>query len=418
MVVAFFGASINVLTLLAVVLAIGIVVDDAIVEIENIHRRIEDGQPPLLASFDGAREIGFAVIATTATLMAVFVPLAFMTGNTGRLFREFAIQLAAAIFFSGVVARTLTPMMCSKLMVPAHGRIHRWTEPVFDGMTNGYRWLLSRALERAAGLPGDRRGRVASPPSTCSRRCRRSSRRSRTAAYIIIPINAPEGSSLDYTRERVKEVEQALEPLRASAASSRPLLSHVAPGFQRPAPVNDGIVIVRLVPWDERTVKQQDVVKQLSRAWSRPFPARAPSRSTRRSLGQRGFGQQQIQFVIGGPDYADPAGLARPRHRSGRSRPGSSSTSIPTTRRTQPDLRVQIDRARAADLGVSVEDIGKTLELMFGEREVSTFVNRGEEYQVIMRARARGPRLARRPRQHLRARARPAISSPSPPSCP
>src|ERR671913_1398477 len=147
MVMAFFGASINVLTLLAIVLAIGIVVDDAIVEIENIHRRIEEGQPPLLASFDGAREIGFAVIATTATLMAVFVPLAFMTGNTGRLFREFAIQLAAAIFFSGVVARTLTPMMCSKLMVPAHGRIQRMTEPLFTGMNASYRWLLSRALK-------------------------------------------------------------------------------------------------------------------------------------------------------------------------------------------------------------------------------------------------------------------------------
>src|SRR5919199_4082818 len=146
MVVAAFGASINVLTLLAIVLAIGIVVDDAIVEIENIPRRIEEGQPPLLASFDGAREIGFAVIATTATLMAVFVPLAFMTGSTGKLFREFAITLAAAIFFSGVVARTLTPMLCSKLMVPAHGPIHRWTEPVFTGMTNGYRWILSRAL--------------------------------------------------------------------------------------------------------------------------------------------------------------------------------------------------------------------------------------------------------------------------------
>src|SRR5918998_1035294 len=146
MVMVFFGASINVLTLLAVVLAIGIVVDDAIVEIENVHRRIEEGQPPLLAAFDGAREIGFAVIATTATLMAVFVPLAFMTGNTGKLFREFAITLAACIFFSGVVARTLTPMMCSKLMVPAHGRIQRVTEPLFEGMNRGYRWILSRAL--------------------------------------------------------------------------------------------------------------------------------------------------------------------------------------------------------------------------------------------------------------------------------
>src|SRR4051795_6462413 len=144
MVAVVFGASINVLTLLAIVLAIGIVVDDAIVEIENIHRRIELHEPPLLATYDGAREIGFAVIATTATLMAVFVPLAFMTGQTGRLFREFAIQLAAAIFFSGVVARTLTPMMCSRLMVPSHGPIHRLTEPIFEGMINGYRWILSR----------------------------------------------------------------------------------------------------------------------------------------------------------------------------------------------------------------------------------------------------------------------------------
>ncbi len=182
MVMSFFGASINVLTLLAIVLAIGIVVDDAIVEIENVHRRIEDGEPPLLASFDGAREIGFAVIATTATLMAVFVPLAFMTGNTGKLFREFAITLAAAIFFSGVVARTLTPMLCSKLMVPAHGRIQLMTEPFFTGMNNVYRRILSTVLKApliilALGLRWCR-----CRPTACSRSSRRSSRRRRIAA--------------------------------------------------------------------------------------------------------------------------------------------------------------------------------------------------------------------------------------------
>ncbi len=124
-----FGFSINVLTLLAVVLAIGIVVDDAIVEVENVHRRIEEGEPPLLASFIGAREIAFAVIATTITLMSVFVPIAFMDGQTGRLFREFGITLAAAIFFSGVVARTLTPMLCSKLLSHHHSWFHRKTSP-------------------------------------------------------------------------------------------------------------------------------------------------------------------------------------------------------------------------------------------------------------------------------------------------
>jgi len=384
MVVAFFDASINVLTLLAVVLAIGIVVDDAIVEIENVHRRIEEGQPPLLASFDGAREIGFAVIATTATLMAVFVPLAFMTGNTGRLFREFAIQLAAAIFFSGVVARTLTPMMCSKLMVPAHGRIQRWTEPVFTGMNNGYRWLLSRALRiplvllaGGVGVSLSAYGLFMAIPKEFAP--------TEDRGVIIIPIRSPEGASLDYTRERVKEVERAIQPLIDRGVVST-LLSQVAPGFQRPAPVNEGIVIVRLVPWDQRTIKQQEVTRELFGSvtnfpGARAFPVNPPS------LGQRGFGQAQIQFVVGGPDYPTIKGWVD--RITQRAQPTGLFTNFDTDyKESQPDVRVQIDRARAADLGVSVEDIGRTLELTFGEREVSTFVNRGDEYPVIMRARA------------------------------
>src|SRR5215216_1952408 len=307
MVVAFFGASINVLTLLAIVLAIGIVVDDAIVEIENIHRRIEHGEPPLLASFDGAREIGFAVIATTCTLMAVFVPLAFMTGNTGRLFREFAIQLAAAIFFSGVVARTLTPMMCSKLMVPAHGPIHRLTEPVFEGMINGYRWILSRALNIPLVILAI--GAVVSFAAVnLFQAIPKEFAPIEDRGYVLIPVQAPEGSSSDYTRERVKE------------------------------------------------------------------------------LGQRGF-QQQIQFVIGGPDYQT---LRDWRDRMlGKAQASGLFVNLDSDyKENQPDLRVQIDRARAADLGINIEDIGKTLELMFGEKQVSSFASKGEEYYVIVRARA------------------------------
>jgi multidrug efflux pump len=384
MVVAFFGATINVLTLLAIVLAIGIVVDDAIVEIENVHRRIEDGQPPLLASYDGAREIGFAVIATTATLMAVFVPLAFMTGNTGRLFREFAIQLAAAIFFSGVVARTLTPMMCSKLMRPAHGPIFRWTEPIFEGMTRSYRWILSRALRiplvfLAIGVVVSLSAYnlfLAIPKEFAPVEDR---------GVIIIPITSPEGASLDYTRERVKEVERALKPLEETGVVSS-LLSQVAPGFQRPAPVNAGLVIVRLVPWHQRTVKQQDITRQLMGTVG-GFPGARAFPVNPGSLGQRGF-QQPIQFVIGGPDYGTIKGwVDRVIQRAQTT--GLFSNIDTDYKESQPDVRVQIDRARAADLGVQVEDIGKTLELMFGEREVSTFVSRGDEYPVIMRARAR-----------------------------
>ncbi|GEO17261.1 efflux RND transporter permease subunit [Microvirga aerophila] len=383
MVMAFFGASINVLTLLAVVLAIGIVVDDAIVEIENVHRRIEEGQPPLLASFDGAREIGFAVIATTATLMAVFVPLAFMTGNTGRLFREFAITLAAAIFFSGVVARTLTPMLCSKLMVPAHGRIQLMTEPLFTGMNNVYRRILSWALKAplvilamgflvslsAYGLfqiipkefaPVEDRG------------------------AILIRIDAPEGASLDYTRERVREVEKELLPYQERGIVAS-ITSQVAPGFARPSPVNAGMIILRLVPWDQRTMKQQALTQELFGKITN-FPGARVFPVNPGSLGQRGIGQP-VQFVLGGPDY-NTLREWRDTVMQKAQDTGLFVNMDSDYKESQPDIRVQIDRQRAADLGISIEEIGRTLELMFGETEISTFVSRGEEYPVIIRGRA------------------------------
>ena len=256
-----------------------------------------------------------------------------MTGNTGQLFREFAITLAAAIFFSGVVARTLTPMLCSKLMAPAHGRIQRYTEPLFEGMNNGYRWLLSRALR--IPLVNLAIGAVISllaynlfvmiPKEFAPTEDR---------GVIIIPIQAPEGASLDYTRDRVREVEKALKPLLDQGVISS-LLSQVAPGFARPSPVNAGLVIVRLVPWDQRVVKQQQVTQQLlSRVSSFPgaraFPVNPPS------LGQGGFGNQPIQFVARRPRLRHAARLARPCHAEGAGDRASSSTSIRTTANRSP----------------------------------------------------------------------------------
>ncbi len=382
MVMSYFNASINVLTLLAIVLAIGIVVDDAIVEIENVHRRIEEGQPPLLAAFDGAREIGFAVIATTATLMAVFVPLAFMTGNTGKLFREFAITLAASIFFSGVVARTLTPMLCSKLMVPAHGRIQLMTEPFFTGMNNVYRRILSRALKAplvilAMGVVVSLSayGLFQSVPKEFSP--------TEDRGAIIIQVSAPEGASLDYTRERVKEVERQLIPYQEKGIVGS-VTSQVAPGFARPSPVNAGFIIVRLVPWDQRKVKQQDLTQELFTKVSN-FPGARAFPINPGSLGQRGL-SQPIQFVLGGPDY-NTLREWRDIVMQKAQETGLFVNMDSNYKESQPDIRVQIDRARAADLGVSVEDIGRTLELMFGETQISTFVSRGEEYPVIIRGR-------------------------------
>ncbi len=378
-----FGFSINVLTLLAVVLAIGIVVDDAIVEVENVHRRIEEGEPPLLASYIGAREIAFAVIATTITLMSVFVPIAFMDGQTGRLFREFGVTLATSIFFSGVVARTLTPMMCSKLLTSHHGWVHRKTEPFFEGMGRLYTRMLKRSLNAPLLVIALGAG-VSFAAVQLFFLVPKEFAPVEDRGTIIIPVTAPESASLSYTRDRMREVEAMLKPYFENKVISS-TLTIVAPGLQRPAPVNAGLLIVRLAPWDERNIRQQDLQQELlAKAQQIPgariFPINPPS------LGQRGF-QQPIQFVIGGPDFVTLAAwrdlVLERANATGLFRNLDSDYT-----ERQPDLRVQIDRGRAADLGVSIEAIGRSLELMFGEREVSTFVDRGIEYSVIMQARA------------------------------
>jgi len=378
------GFSVNTLTLLAVVLAIGIVVDDAIVEVENIHRRIEEGEQPLLAASLGAREIAFAVIATTITLMSVFLPIAFMDGQTGRLFREFGITLAAAIGFSGLIARTLTPMMCSKMLSPHHSFIHRWTEPVFIGMANVYRFMLRRALAMPIVVLTVG-GLVSFMAYGFFNSIQKEFAPTEDRSTLLIPITAPEGSSLSYTRERVKEVEKLIQPYidRGLVAST---LGIVAPGFQRPAPVNAGLLIVRLKPWDQRGISQVALQRELQQRLQSVSGARVIVVNPP-SLGQRGFANQPVQFVLGGPDYETIKSwrnaLIQQVQQTGKVLNLDSDF-----RESQPDLRVRIDRTRAADLGISVESIGKTLELMFGEREVSQYVDRGIEYAVIVQARA------------------------------
>jgi multidrug efflux pump len=379
-----FGFSINVLTLLAIVLAIGIVVDDAIVEVENVHRRIEEGEEPVYASFLGAREIAFAVIATTITLMAVFIPMAFIPGQTGRLFREFAVTLAAAIGFSGLVARSLTPMLCSKLLVAEHGFIHRWTEPAFLGMNAVYRAMLKRALAAPLLVAF-----VAIGVALCAVRfgglVKQEFVPTEDRSTIIIPIRGPEGTSLNYSRDRVREIERLVRPYEEQGLVQS-MLSIVAPGFQRPAPVNEGLVILRLKPWSERTMTQQQLTQRLMGPVAGLPGARAfPSNPA--SLGQRGFGQP-VQMILGGPDYQTLKAWRDqviPRAQA----TGKFQNLDSDFQEAQPDVRVQIQRDRAADLGISVEVIGRTLELMFGEREVSTYIDRGSEYRVIVQAQTR-----------------------------
>jgi multidrug efflux pump len=385
MVMAAFGFSLNVLTLLALVLAIGIVVDDAIVVLENIHRRIEMGEPPLLAALRGSRQIAFAVISTTLTLIAVFVPISFMEGNIGRLFTEFGIALAASVIFSGLVALSLSPMMCSKFLRPHEGEglLYRVTEPIFVAMNDGYRWLARGTLAMplvvialAMGVSSLAYVLFVSLPKELTPQEDRGA--------IWIQVLTPEGASLGFTREQVQKIEQVIQPL-VERGYVQAVMANLAPSFARPAPVNVANVFVRLKAWDERSASQQEMMREITPKIS-AIPGAFARVNSPGTLGQRGD-PSPILFVLGGSDYETLRGwrdrlLDRVRQDPRFVNPDSNY------RENKPELRVRIDRAKAADLGVSIETIGKTLETLFGSREVNTYVDRGEEYKVIMQARA------------------------------
>ncbi len=376
------GFSINILTLLGLVLAIGLVVDDAIVVLENVHRRIEEGEDPLLASLRGSREIAFAVIATTLVLVAVFLPLSFMQGNVGRLFTEFGMALAASVLFSGLVALTLTPMMCSKLLRPhgSEGRFVRMTEPLFHYMNEGFRWLLRGALAApvltlgiSAALSGLALVLFTIIPKEFTP--------TEDRGVVIMPMTGPEGASFNYMREHVERVERlAARYMESGEAAS---VFAVMGGQQRPSVGNIANVFIRLAPWNERDRKAQAISAEL-------FPAVAAMTGVRAftlippSLGQSGF-QPPVQFLIGGPDY-DTLVQWRDRFME-RARSNPRLLNLDNNyRETKPELRVDIDRRKAADLGVSIQAIGRTIETMLGSREVGTYVDGGQEYRVLIQA--------------------------------
>jgi multidrug efflux pump len=376
------GFSVNVLTLLGLVLAIGLVVDDAIVVLENIHRRIEEGEDPLLASLRGAREIAFAVIATTLVLVSVFVPLSFMGGNTGRLFTEFGLALAASVVFSGLVALTLTPMMCSKLLKPHQGetRLVRWTEPFFVGLNNALRWTLDRAL-RAPLLVLGVTGLLSALAVVLYGVLPKEFAPTEDRGVVIIPTTGPEGASFGYTLEHVNQIEGLLQRYLDNGEATA--VFTIAGGFQRPAVGNLAYAFVRLSPWAERTRRQQEIVAEI-------FPGIAGIPGVRgfalnpASLGQRGF-QPAVQFVIGGPDY-DTLVEWRDRFME-RARTNPRLLNLDHNfKETKPEIRVEIDRRKAADLGVSIAAVGRTIETMLGSREVTTYVLGGQEYKVLLQA--------------------------------
>ena len=387
-IMAALGFSINVLTLLAFVLAVGLVVDDAIIVVENISRRIEDGEPPLLASFRGARQIGFAVIATTLVLIAVIGPLAMLSGDQGRLFREFAIALMAAIGFSSIVALSLSPMLCSKLLREPgrQNALFRASERVFDAITTGYtrllRWALGAPLvimavviAMVAGTVGILRGLPTELAPTEDR------------GVFRIAITAPEGASIDYTMRELLAVEAILQPYVESGELGG-VLSFLNPGFGGNAGVNRAFVVARTPPWAERTSerKVQEIVaevrpKLMAIPGARIIPI-MPS-----GLGRGGGGSNQIQVVLGGNTFEELAEWRDALIGRLQDQPQLTGFSADYDE-TKPQFRVTVDRDRASDLGISITDIGTTLETMFGERVVTRYLDRGEEYDVVLQAEA------------------------------
>ena len=368
------GLSVNTLTLLAMVLAIGLVVDDAIVVLENIYRHIEDGMKPFEAAITGAREIGFAVIAMTLTLAAVYAPIAFTPGRTGRLFLEFAITLAGAVIVSGFVALTLTPMMCSKLLRHAERKnlFSRVVEGVLGGLERGYRSSLSAALRLrwlvllmavgVAGAGGYVLSQMKSELSPVEDR-----------GTITITGNAPEGASLAYTQRYAGQVEQIL----AGVPELSSYLVIVGAGE-----VTRFLTFARLKDWDEREVKQQQITQSLLPKLRKIAGVQA-SASNPASLGVRGFGKP-LQFVIqSSASYEEINALADKLVERLRDNPGLADLDT-DMRLNKPEVEVAIDRDRVADLGLDISVIGRTLETLLGGRNVSTFQIGTEQYDVTV----------------------------------
>lgn len=374
------GFSINLLTLLAMVLAIGLVVDDAIVVLENVYHRIEEGEDPLVAAFTGTRQVGFAVISTTLVVCAVFVPIMFIAGQTGLLFRELAAAMISAIAFSGFLALSLAPMLCSKLLKrEERSGLTRWVDDRFQRLENAYSSRLARTIAKPriavvatilflafAGFIFSQMRSELVPPED--------------VGVLQVQTSAPEGTGYDTMRDYALRGESELLPL-LQQGPVRSVITRVPGGWGVSDDFNSSNFIVFLKPWEEREKTTQDVVGDVNKVLQRQTAIRGNAQA-RSSLGGRG---QPVNFVIAGPTYE---GLVRARDRilaAARENPGLVNLDS-DYKETKPQLNVEVDTTRAGDLGVSVEAVSQALQTLLGSRRVSTYVDRGEEYRVIVQA--------------------------------
>ncbi|HVY67063.1 MAG TPA: efflux RND transporter permease subunit [Gammaproteobacteria bacterium] len=380
-VLSLFGYSINLITLLALALSIGLVVDDAIVVLENAHRRIEAGEAPLLAAYNGTRQVAFAVIATTVVLVSVFAPVAFLKDSIGRVFAELAVTIAAAVTFSAVLSLSLSPMMCSKLL-RAHTGENRLTHKLdrgFEWLSNRYQAAL-RASLRAPWVALLVCVAIGFGAYALLQRVPREYAPQEDRGQFNASLQAPEGTSYDRLVESAQKVESYLQPYFDDGTIQRGVVS--VPGFQ---PGTSGNVNVTLKPWGERKVATADLLAVLNKDWEEIPDMRITAFISGGNRGGGGGGGQPVQIVLGGPNYIE---LARWRDiviASAAANPGLSRVDS-DLRETQPQVLVRVDTDRAASLGVSARSIGSTLQTLMSERQVTTYVVDGEEYDVVLTA--------------------------------
>lgn len=372
--------SMNTLTLLAFVLAIGLVVDDAIVVLENIHRRIEQGEKPLVASFLGTRQVAFAVIATTLVLLAVFVPVTFMPGDTGRLFAEFSVTLAISVGFSGFVALTLSPMLASKIMRDREkdGFVAVMLKKVFEAVQKIYRWVLGGILQFPAtaipvvlGLTALCWWLLQSIPDEFTPREDRGS--------FFVTSTSPPGTTFANTIQTMDEVNEKVMYLVEEKNEATRVSARAPRSFGSAADFNESICVVTLSPFGTRR-NGFDIMNEV-RQRTADVPAAKVSVIMRQGM-MRGL-NKPMEIVLSGPTFEELAAWRDIILTKAKENPKLIGFDC-DYRETKPQLRVSINQARAADLGVSSANIGRTLETLLGGRRATTFIHEGEEYDVIL----------------------------------
>ena len=377
-----FGYSLNLLTLLAMVLAIGLVVDDAIVVLENIYSRLENGEKPLLAAYQGAREVGFAVMATSLVLLAVFIPITFLTGDIGKLFTEFAVAMAAAVAFSTLVALSLSPMLCSKLLKVEQGRgnaVTRGTDRAIRYLQRKYRSSLKQFIARpwiSVGLimffmAGSAGLFLVVPQEFTPREDR---------GVFFISTLAPEGATFSYTKAYMDEIEDRLMYLHDETGEAGTILVRTPQSFGTTVQsFNDGFIIIVLNDFSERR-SAWEIMDEVRQRLS-DLTGLQISVIMRQGLSS-GSGQP-VQYVLSGDTYEEIAGWRDQLLDEISHYPGLTDIDY-DYKETKPQLNVNIDKPRAAELGVSISNVGRTLETLLGSRLVTTFIKDGEEYDVIV----------------------------------